>query len=134
MFNFGDGFGYLRGLLAMAGVKLVLVRPQQWMKGIPGAIGAEKSARKRALKEHAARLFPSLKVTLKTADALCLAEYARQIEAGVTPATAQPSDYKRDSRAAIKWCKENKWPCPPKGSKDYLDMVNYFVKEIKPNI
>lgn len=83
MFNFGDGYGYIRGLLAMAGVKVVLVRPQTWQAGIPGVRAVkEKAARKRALKEHAARMFPGVKVTLKTADALCIAEYAARVEQG----------------------------------------------------
>jgi hypothetical protein len=83
MFNFGDGYGYLRGILAALRVELRLVRPQVWQKGIPGIAGAVKGQRKRALKEHAARLFPHLKVTLKTADALCIADYAIRMERGV---------------------------------------------------
>lgn len=83
MFNFGNGYGYIRGLLAGIGIRLRLVRPQEWQAGIPGVRGnKDKAARKRALKEHAARLFPDAKVTLKTADALCIADYARRMEAG----------------------------------------------------
>lgn len=82
MFNFGNGYGYIRGVLAALRVETHLVRPQEWQAGIPGVRGTkEKSVRKRALKEHASRLFPSLKVTLKTADALCIADYARRCEA-----------------------------------------------------
>jgi hypothetical protein len=82
MFNFGSGYGYTRGLLAMARVELHMVRPQDWQKGIPGVHGVkEKPVRKRAMKEHAARLFPHLKVTLKTADALCILDFARRAEA-----------------------------------------------------
>lgn len=81
MFNFGDGYGYIRGLLAACLVETRLIRPQDWQTGIPGVRGTkEKPARKRLLKEHAARLFPALKVTLKTSDALCLADYARRME------------------------------------------------------
>jgi hypothetical protein len=83
MFNFGNGYGYLRGLLSANRVELRLVRPQQWQAGIPGVFGVkEEPKRKRALKEHAARLFPSIKVTLKTSDALCIADYARRLEGG----------------------------------------------------
>jgi hypothetical protein len=79
MFNFGDGYGYIRGLLAAYRIETHLVRPQTWQVGIPGVRGEkDKATRKRALKEHAARLFPSIKVTLKTSDALCIAAYARQ--------------------------------------------------------
>ena len=34
-----------------------------------------------SLKEHAARLFPAIKVTLKTSDALCIADFGRRAEA-----------------------------------------------------
>ena len=83
MFNFGNGYGYVRGLLAANGIETRLVRPQTWQAGIPGVRGEkDKGNRKRALKEHAARLFPALKVTLSTADALCIADYARRQENG----------------------------------------------------
>jgi hypothetical protein len=78
MFKFGDGFGYIRGLIDMARIERRMVLPKQWQAGIPGVQGVEKVIRKRALKEHAARLFPSLKITLSTADALCIADYARR--------------------------------------------------------
>jgi len=81
MFSFGDGYGYIRGLLAALRVKTVLVRPQTWQKGIPGVQGAKGPERKRALKEHAARLYPQLKVTNAVADALLIADYARKQEA-----------------------------------------------------
>lgn len=81
MFNFGNGYGYLRGLLAANLIETRLIRPQAWQAGIPGLFGVkEKPRRKRALKEHAARLFPTIKVTLKTSDALCIADYARRTE------------------------------------------------------
>lgn len=84
MFNFGDGYGHIRGLLAAYRVETRLIRPQVWQKGIPGLQGVkDKPVRKRALKEHAARLFPHIKVTLSTADALCIAAFARNAEASV---------------------------------------------------
>ncbi len=92
MFNFGNGYGYLRGLMAAHRIELHLIRPQTWQAGIPGVRGEkDKGTRKRALKEHAARLFPTLKVTLKTADALCIGDYGRRMlrgtnaERGLTP-------------------------------------------------
>lgn len=79
MFRFGEGYGYIQGLLAAHRLPLSLVRPQLWQKGIPGVAGQEKPARKRALKEHAGRLFPHIKgVTLKTCDALLIAEWGRR--------------------------------------------------------
>ena len=90
MFNFGDGYGYIRGLIDCARIERRMIRPQEWQVGIPGVRGQkEKSIRKRALKAHAARLFPSLKVTLKTADALCIADYARRVLALPAPAQSE---------------------------------------------
>lgn len=75
MFNFGNGYGFIRGLLAANRIKTVMVRPQTWQKGIPGLQGAKGADRKRAMKEHASRLYPNSKITLKTADALLIADY-----------------------------------------------------------
>jgi hypothetical protein len=81
MFNFGRGYGYILGALAALKIPTNLIRPQVWQAGIPGVRGIkEKAQRKRALKEHAYRLFPTAKITLATADALCIAEYARTKE------------------------------------------------------
>lgn len=79
MFNFGNGYGFIRGLLAANRVKTVLVRPQTWQKGIPGLQGSKGADRKRAMKEHASRLYPNSKITLKTADALLIADYGAKL-------------------------------------------------------
>jgi hypothetical protein len=75
MFRFGESFGFLRGVLQALRIPTELVRPQQWQRGLPGVKGSEGAARKRLLREHAARLFPDLKVTLATADALLIARW-----------------------------------------------------------
>jgi hypothetical protein len=134
MFNFGDGFGYVRGIVDTLRIRRVMVRPQVWQKGIPGLVPKMKSnLRKRALKEYAARLFPDQKVTLKTADALALLEYAKRIEGGQAAPVdiPQASDFKADARGAKKWCKANGWPVPTEHSK-LLAMVNYWVKNGRP--
>lgn len=135
MFNFGDGYGYIRGCLAMAHIKTVLVRPQKWQAGIPGIGPKMKSAvRKRALKEHAARLYPNEKVTLKTADALCLLDYAIRVERGdVMPKevrTSSKAQYKLDCKASIAWVKREGHVIPAKGSAEFLAMVNYWKTQI----
>jgi len=76
MFRFGESFGFLRGVLQTLRIPTELVRPQEWQRGLPGVKGSEGPARKRLLREHAARLFPDLKVTLATADALLIARWA----------------------------------------------------------
>lgn len=75
MFRFGENYGFLRGVLQALGIPTELVRPQQWQKGLGGLKGIEGQARKRALRDHAARLFPNAHVTLSTADALLIARY-----------------------------------------------------------
>lgn len=80
MFVFGDGYGCIRGMLLAYHIKFELTRPQTWQRGIPGAQGLKGPDRKRALKEHAARLFPNIKVTLGNADALLIADYGRRNE------------------------------------------------------
>ena len=77
MFKFGNGYGFLRGLLSANRIRTVLVRPQEWQKGIPGAQGLKGPERKRALRDQAARLFPNSRVTLATADALLIANFGQ---------------------------------------------------------
>ncbi len=107
MFNFGRGFGNLEGFLIAHGIVFELVRPQRWQKGVglnfppvhkgaydPTMSHSEKvaekkrvtnlnSARKRdnknRMKEMAQRLYPEIKVTLATADALLILHYATNL-------------------------------------------------------
>jgi hypothetical protein len=77
MFSFGHNFGFLCGWLRGAGIPYRTVRPQEWQKGL--SIGKVSGMdRKRALKAIAARQWPNLKVTLKTCDALLIADWARR--------------------------------------------------------
>jgi hypothetical protein len=100
MFSFGKGVGILYGALLMAQVRIEEVTPQKWQKAL--SLGNKESIRcpinaspierkriaaqnaryktewKNKLKAEAQRLFPSVKVTLKTADALLIYEYARR--------------------------------------------------------
>ena len=77
MFTFGSGFGFLKGCLMALGFRLVLVRPQKWQAAL--SLGKKKEHGKdwkKHLRANAQRLFPTADVTLKTADALLLLEYA----------------------------------------------------------
>jgi hypothetical protein len=80
MFKFGRNFGFWLGVLASCRIKTVLVRPQVWQKGLSGLQGIKGTERKKALKEHACRLYPDLKVTLANCDALLIAEYGARVE------------------------------------------------------
>ena len=81
MFKFGRSAGLLTMALVAAGVPYEEITPGQWQKKLgipPRKKGEAKGAFKNRLKAEAQRLFPRIPVTLKTADALLLAEYARR--------------------------------------------------------
>jgi crossover junction endodeoxyribonuclease RuvC len=80
-FKFGRNFGFILGVLQTLGLRIELVRPQRWQKALSlgTASGcASKVAWKNKLKACTQRLYPQLKVTLSTADALLILEYARR--------------------------------------------------------
>ena len=61
--------GKLEATLYCFGIPATQISPQKWMKAI-GPFPKDKKERKNAIKEKMARLYPHLKVTLRTADAL----------------------------------------------------------------
>ena len=79
MFRFGENFGFIQGVVQTLGIRLVLVRPQDWQKGFglgTASRCASKTIWKNKLKSEAQRRFPHLRVTHKTADALLILEYS----------------------------------------------------------
>ena len=81
MFRFGEHFGFVKGVIQALGIRLVMVRPQVWQKGFglgTASVCHSKAEWKNKLKAEAQRRFPQLSVTLKTADALLILEYALQ--------------------------------------------------------
>lgn len=83
MFNFGKGFGHIEMALLSSGIKVVEVTPQKWQKVLQlGAKGNSTTSQwKNRLKTKAQQLFPNVKkITLATADALLILEYARITE------------------------------------------------------
>lgn len=107
MFAFGDGFGVLKGALLAFKIKSIEKTPQQWQKPLslgkkeyvkiaddfplfPKEVYKAEEKRidrmnavyktewKNKLKAEAQRLYPNVKVTLKTADALLLLEYYKR--------------------------------------------------------
>lgn len=75
---YGRNYGFLEGVIQTLGIKLYLVRPQVWQKALKLGTrnGKTPTVWKNKLKAQAQRLFPTEKVTLKTADALLILEYA----------------------------------------------------------
>lgn len=81
MGKFGRNFGFIEGALMALGYRVILIKPQEWIKGL--GLGKRdkslpKSAWKNKLKAEAQRLFPKIEVTLATADALLMLEYYRR--------------------------------------------------------
>ena len=70
-FSFGRGYGNLEMALTAAGIPFERVRPQVWQK----ALGCMTKGDKNVTKKLASELFPSIKVTHATADALLIATY-----------------------------------------------------------
>ena len=81
-FVLGKSYGSILGLLVGLGIPFRTVRPQKWQTGLSGVRGIEYTARKRRLKEIATERYPQLKPTLKTADAILIAEYGRRVSNG----------------------------------------------------
>ena len=80
MFTFGDNYGFIRGALQTLGFRVELVRPQSWQRalGLGTGSGLEPRDLEEQTQSKVQQLYPSCKVTLKTADALLLLEYAKR--------------------------------------------------------
>lgn len=79
MFKFGRNTGFVIGVVMALGFRLEMVRPQKWQKnlGLGTSAGcASKTEWKNKLKAEAQRKFPGAGVTLATADALLILDYA----------------------------------------------------------
>lgn len=70
-FSFGRGYGNLEMALTAAGIPFERVRPQVWQK----ALGCMTKGDKNVSKRRAQELFPSIKATHWSSDALLIAYY-----------------------------------------------------------
>ena len=86
-FKLGYNAGFEMGVCRAFGLSVRLVKPTEWQKGVPGLkpkMGY--TARKRALRDEAARRYPNVKVTHAVADALLIMDYGRaRAREGVGP-------------------------------------------------
>jgi hypothetical protein len=78
MFKFGDGNGVIRGICITLGFSYDTIAPKSWQKihNLFKPKGMSKTQWKGILKDRAQKLFPQLKVTLATADALLILDVA----------------------------------------------------------
>ena len=72
-FKLGKSFGEVTGALRALGYPLHLVRPRDWQKGLSGLKGLKGHPRKKILADHARRLMPNAKITIRNADAALVA-------------------------------------------------------------
>jgi hypothetical protein len=92
-FKFGRNFGFLLGVLQTLGVRVELVRPQKWQKNLGlghASACTSKTEWKNKLKAQAQRLYPHLRPTLATADALLLLDYGAAGHPGQVPIGSRP--------------------------------------------
>ena len=75
--------GHLEMALYALGIRTIRVTPQKWMKHYSNQLGKSKDVEKREwknkLKGLAQQMYPSEKVTLKTADAILIANYGKTL-------------------------------------------------------
>lgn len=79
-FSFGQIYGFTRACLTAAELQFEDVQPKAWQKvfGLKKDKLEEYDEYKRRIRDLAQSLFPDVFVTLKTADALLIAEYCRR--------------------------------------------------------
>lgn len=85
MFNFGKGYGMILMALTALSISYEICTPQRWLKGL--AISTRKKTEsktqwKNRLKGAAQRAYPTVTLTLATADALLIATYCQRKHTG----------------------------------------------------
>lgn len=77
---YASNWGMIKGMLLAYQYKVILVPPKKWQKvlGLGSATGMSKTEWKNKLKQMAQQLYPQLKITLATADALLIYEAAKR--------------------------------------------------------
>lgn len=81
MFTFGQNYGFWRGLLVAYKIPFEEVPPTVWQPAMKCKTRGKftKQEHKTHLKQRAQQLWPSVDITLTTADALLIAEYGRRV-------------------------------------------------------
>src|SRR6185436_810073 len=79
-FAFGQSYGFLRGLLVALQIPFMQISPNSWKKQMGLRFTKDNTAteKKNGSKQLAQQLFPQLRITHATAEALLLAEHCRR--------------------------------------------------------
>ena len=87
-FSFGQTYGQQEMALVASSIPYRKVTPKEWQRGVNiggKTLGEKQTVWKNRLRAHAQKLFPGVKITLATADALLMAEYCRRFRTGQVP-------------------------------------------------
>ena len=71
-FKMGVSYGMLQGLALGERIPCFKITPRDWQKTLPGVKGLKGNERKKVLKDICVRLYPNLKPTLSTCDAILM--------------------------------------------------------------
>lgn len=84
MATYASNWGIIKGILTALRYRIVLVPPKKWQAALGlGSRGPMTTTEwKNKLKQRAEQLYPQIKVTLATADALLILEAAKQGKLG----------------------------------------------------
>ena len=74
-FKFGNGYGFIRGLLTAHRIPYEMVTPNEWQK----SLGCQSKGDKNVTKSKAQQLFPATMITHSKADSILIAEYCRRL-------------------------------------------------------
>jgi len=74
-FKLGENCGLMEGIARGMFISCEKVSPKKWQSIYTGLKGLTGPKRKRKLKDHAAALYPSLRPTLVTCDAILIAHF-----------------------------------------------------------
>ena len=80
-FKFGQNYGFLRGCLISLHIPFEVVTPQKWQKALGCLTRGDKNVSKRKAQE----LYPTLKITHATADALLISTYGYRLREYESP-------------------------------------------------
>ena len=79
-FSFGRNLGHWEGILSTYELEWHTAAPRTWQEHYDIPVIKNKHERKNWLKDVAKSLFPNLRVTLHTSDALLIANYAKEMQ------------------------------------------------------
>jgi len=76
-FRFGYNYGLWKGIVGANELDMFNISPRKWQGELDVPDGLKGRERKKWLKEYAESLFPNIKITYNTSDAILIANYAK---------------------------------------------------------